>query len=726
MSTPLSTMKYQHSISVIIGVTSALLLLLGTNAKAGLILQHPTYTGLNQGLVGYWSFDGKDMAGVKAYDRSGLGNDGTLTNGPASAKGRIGQALSFDGVNDRVAIADPFYSNAMTVSAWIYMRTAPTTQPKVIVSKFGAVTDEWQVFVSSVSSKSIEFDQVNSIGTTEAAAGNTAIQVNRWYHIVGVADSSTISVYIDGVNEDRQPKTITLLDSTNPVTIGSCSDDGGCTSDSQRFFDGLIDDVRIYNRALSADEIKRLYKIGGTVHVNTQINNDSLSKGLVGWWSFDGKDMAGVKAYDRSGQGNDGTLTNGPASAKGRIGQALNFDGADDSISTNISSIYDINGTSPITVSTWVKLTATAATVDFLNIVTVSETASPSSTYDKQLALNSTGKFVFHVWDGASKDAISDQANDMNWHHLVGIFDGSSSYLYVDGNKQTITAIPSSTFNFTNPRILIGGKTGLNQYFSGSIDDVRVYNRALSGDEIKRLYKIGATLKVNTSINNDSLSKGLVGYWSFDGKDMAGVKAYDRSGQGNDGTLTNGPASAKGRIGQGLSFDGVDDYVNVGKDASLNTLSTVTVCAWIYPKGWGGGNFGRIYDKGSTFVFSVDNSGVPPDKDITLIIAHNPTNLNVQSSSDSIVLNQWQHVCSAWTGGVDASSVTLYINGTEPAYGDQTSGSGSRNSDSAFDAAIGNRATDGARAFDGLIDDVRVYNRALSGDEIKRLYNLGR
>src|SRR3989344_8190545 len=75
-------------------------------AEAALIIQAPKYIGLTNGLVGYWSFDGKDMAGVTAYDRSGQNNNGTLTNGPVRAIGKIGQGLSFDGSNDYVNIAN--------------------------------------------------------------------------------------------------------------------------------------------------------------------------------------------------------------------------------------------------------------------------------------------------------------------------------------------------------------------------------------------------------------------------------------------------------------------------------------------------------------------------------------------------------------------------------------------------------------------------------------------
>ena len=75
------------------------------------------------------------------------------------------------------------------------------------------------------------------------------------------------------------------------------------------------------------------------------------------------------------------------------------------------------------------------------------------------------------------------------------------------------------------------------------------------------------------------LTNGLVGWWTFDGKDISGVQAYDRSGQGNRGTLTSGPVSAIGKIGQGLSFDGVNDYVDIANNSVLNPSGALTISA---------------------------------------------------------------------------------------------------------------------------------------------------
>src|SRR3989344_4573527 len=219
------------------------------------------------------------------------------------------------------------------------------------------------------------------------------------------------------------------------------------------------------------------------------------------------------------------------------------------------------------------------------------------------------------------------------------------------------------------------------------------------------------------------LNSGLVGYWSFDGKDMAGVTAYDRSGNANNGTLTNGPTRAIGKIGQGLSFDGVDDYVNAGSATSLDNLETVTYSAWIYPKGYGSGSQGHIFNKGaanwnSSFYF---NSG----STLRFFWEYSVASVN-SITSNTIALNVWAHVAVTYDVNGDRKA-HIYINGVETSYSTQTASSGTRVDNAGESQIIGADDADAtySRFFNGLIDDVRVYNRALSGDEIKRLYRIG-
>ncbi len=129
------------------------------------------------------------------------------------------------------------------------------------------------------------------------------------------------------------------------------------------FFNGKIDDVRIYNRALSPTEVKQLYNLGtaNAAHSNTV----ALSNGLVGYWTFDGPAMDWRKnqVADASGNGNTGSLVSlgtTTAPTPGKIGQALKFDGSTSYVDIGNVSALSFDRTTPFTISMWLKTSSNA------------------------------------------------------------------------------------------------------------------------------------------------------------------------------------------------------------------------------------------------------------------------------------------------------------------------------------------------------------------------------
>jgi len=267
-----------------------------------------------------------------------------------------------------------------------------------------------------------------------------------------------------------------------------------------------------------------------------------------------------------------------------------------------------------------------------------------------------------------------------------------------------------------NTRIGLLGQESQGNGFDGLIDDVRIYNRALSADEVKRLYNIGGTVKLNKTSN--SLTSGLVGWWTFDGKDMAGNYAVDKSGNGNRGLLTgsNGvPVRTIGKIGQGLSFDGVDDYVNI---PGVINLAKVTVSAWAYShKGATAGNQEIFANKNDTITLRwSDNNAAPGNVPAFFLIIGG----SYQNARASTVLsaNIWNHL----VGTYDGTTLRIYVDGV---LAGSTVAVGTIDA-TTLDSLIGVHNSLATNFFNGLLDDVRIYNRALSNDEIKQLYNMGR
>jgi Concanavalin A-like lectin/glucanases superfamily len=432
-----------------------------------------------------------------------------------------------------------------------------------------------------------------------------------------------------------------------------------------------------------------------------------LEQGLVGYWSFEGKTISGTRVFDASGNGNYGTMTNGPTLVNGKLGQALQFDGSDDSVLIGDSTSLDTLTTN-FTLSAWIKRSGS-----FNNdLIYQSGTQTNYWALEFQPSLGNSLTFFERSIDD---DAANTPVVDSEWHHIAVVKNGDSGnnlVFYLDGKFDGTGSAGSVSTPSGTKRIGGWSEGGNSHVFGGNIDDLRLYNRALNADEIKRLYKIGATAKLGIAANNDSLQKGLVGWWTFDGKDISGVQAYDRSGNGNRGTMTNGPRLVSGKLGQGMGFDGVNDYVDIGTGPNLANKS-FTIAAWIKRQVINGTE-DAIFGQGSG---SQNNA---------LIIEFRESNVFTcaffSNDLDTVAAytdKDWHHWICVYDA--DTNQRRILRDGVQVASDISAADYGGSGNTS-----IGDRIVAGTQPFGGLIDDFRIYNRALSPDEIKRLYNMGR
>jgi len=202
--------------------------------------------------------------------------------------------------------------------------------------------------------------------------------------------------------------------------------------------------------------------------------------------------------------------------------------------------------------------------------------------------------------------------------------------------------------------------------------------------------------------------RGLVGYWRFD--EETGSTAKDSSPYGNHGTIY-GATRVRGIIGKALSFDGVDDYVEVPDSASLQDIKKITVVAWIYPYTGYGQEYPRIVEKGNVepFRFYITASNGK------LTVGLNTVSETIyRSNKTAIPENKW--TMAAFT--YDGVYLRIYLNGNLDK--ETTENAGDLDTFSTI-THIGNFPT-GNRTFNGIIDEVRIYNRALSPGEIKIIY----
>ncbi len=442
--------------------------------------------------------------------------------------------------------------------------------------------------------------------------------------------------------------------------------------------------------------------------VSTKIgvtNTNVVKNGLIGHWTFDGKNMTNATATDISGNSRHGVLNNMTSrtnAVSGKFGQALRFSG------TSSTSVAAYVPSRPQTESFWFNTSSIGTNQIILRQHTNGTSAFSVFIVGSIIRWSHSGGSNYH-------DTTGFTFKSNTWYHVVVTYDGTTSgtnvHIYVDGTDITLSDATETVLPSISSRELVIGET-----FIGKLDDVRIYNRVLSAKEVQSLYKAGGGTVIATTpgkstvseSNNVGINSGLVGYWTFDGKNMTNATATDSSGNGYHGTLTNmTQASSKtiGKLGQALNFDGSNDGITVS-NLSLGT-GALTICAWIKPRTEGGGNYGRIVttsNEAQVFAVSYQNN---------FEFTSNGTNILYAP----VTWNVWTHACA--TRDATGVSSFIYKNGAVAT----TSSSGTPVSGGAS-TYIGNR--NGAdRAFDGRIDDVRIYNRQLSAKEVQSLYKAG-
>ncbi|HEY6021773.1 MAG TPA: LamG domain-containing protein, partial [Candidatus Paceibacterota bacterium] len=291
----------------------------------------------NLGLVGYWSFD--EGNGSNATDFSGQGHTATLTGG-TWVSGKLGNALSFNGTSDKVTGGSFTVGTNMTISAWVYKNTS--TAQRSFFSNRGA---NGKVYFGLYGTQIFLFDNGGSPNSFKSNTG--VVSIGKWQHIVVTSDGSTSTFYINGIFA-------TSTTQTRTASTGASFGIGWDPSLLTEFWDGKIDEVRVYSRTLSAAEVSALYQTSAA-KFNVLNNN-----GLVGYWNFN--EGGGTTAGDHSGNGTLGTLTGTalPTWTSGKIGQSLTFNGS------NQVSLRSMSALTTFTISAWVRLNATPHAYDMI------------------------------------------------------------------------------------------------------------------------------------------------------------------------------------------------------------------------------------------------------------------------------------------------------------------------------------------------------------------------
>ncbi len=440
------------------------------------------------------------------------------------------------------------------------------------------------------------------------------------------------------------------------------------------------------------------------------------SDGLVGWWPFNGN------ANDESGNGNDGTVS-GAVLTSDRFGNANSAYDFNPLSSTITTSLLGPTGRNPRSVSLWFSL-------DIEN-----------TSNDQWVMMGYGGNSVFEgfalsIWNnpnfGLSVDIgasymVYGPCPIGSYHHLVATYDSSDGNtlqavkMYLDGmllgdvieNNGVFTI---NTGNFNNVRFGPGDSPISDlQTFKGSLDDIGIWNRALSQEEITALYT-GEPVNPPTTCNPlpSNLQNGLVGYWPFCGN------ANDESGNGNDGTV-NGAVLANDRFdnsGNSYSFEG-NQTIIIPHNESLNLASNFSLSLWYNPT--------IVQDPAVDLLIKGPNDyiGRPyylrhhgnTNEFQGLAFRHAtgvfPAAPSIEVSSSLPSINEWHHIAIS----INDSLTSLYVDGLLKDTSLFTGLQGIQNNEAL-------RIGGGYYQYNGRLDDIGIWNRALTADEVQQLYTL--
>ena len=282
--------------------------------------------------------------------------------------------------------------------------------------------------------------------------------------------------------------------------------------------------------------------------------------------------------------------------------------------------------------------------------------------------------------------------------------DGSHDYFYRNGSLITTTSAGTAT---TTSNDVVFGKRG-TFYYSGLMSDVRIYNRALSATEVTALSQ-----EYNSTIKTNSGENGLVGQWKMAGNlNDATPNTTVCSPQFFTPTFV---ADQAGRAGSALSFVSGKLGATCGQPMALR-VANVTMSAWVKPTSWNSSSNG-IESYGGIVQFYFTSSG------FLRFQVHDSSNVtHTFTSPSAYATGTWYYVAATY----DGTTVNLYVNGGASVLNTSyTGGIGTNHyGDSGNNFLLANDGSDSTTdGFIGALDDIRIYNRALSPTEISNLYN---
>jgi hypothetical protein len=519
--------------------------------------------GASNGLVAAYSFD--EVSGSTAHDLSGNGNDATLQNASFVSGGKYGGAVSLNGTSSIVVVPDSAsldLTSGMTLEAWVRATSFSSSQTLIAKERPGGGFPYGLELDSGVTSG------YASGSTFGRASASGALPLKTWEFVAVTYDGTTISVYVNGTLAGSSPLSGPIATSTGQLSIGADSVWG-------EYFAGKIDNVRIYNRAVSPSELQS--------DMNTAVTSTPAAPppapSPAAAYAFD--EGSGMTAADSSGNGNTATLNGATWTSSAKWGSAVSFGGSSIVTATDSASL---DATAGLTLEAWVYPTAFATSQTLI----AKERSGGGFPYGLELDNGIPSAYAV-MTSGANPRATATQALPLNaWSFVAAVYDGSSLTVYV-GSTAAASVAASGTLATSTGTLSIGADAQWGEHFSGTIDNVRVYSASLTAAQVGSDMSSAVAGSSPPSSGDTTppsapsglatsgvTQTGLTLSWS-PSTDNVGVAGYDVYLNGTKVGTTTTTSYALSALSCGTTYTlAVDAYDAAGNVSSQSSISTAT------------------------------------------------------------------------------------------------------------------------------------------------------
>ena len=684
----------------------------------------------NDSPVAHWGFD----AGFSdiAYDSGTGDNDATISGASWTNQGKIGKALSFDGsgtvdgtvYGDNVVVLEDVtntnnYPDGCTYSFWLYVDTD--------------AVDRMSLFRGSGTIRHIEIYSSGKKFRTEAGlqngysfgTGSFPDDVRgKWSHFVIVFANNETNRPVRWYQNGKLFYTGSMDGGTYPGTEYFSFSSIGRSTGSVNYlyaksFDGLIDEVKIFDYALVENEVLQEYNQGKAMvlgSVGTESDGSvsssaeraycppgdtTASCGPIGEWKMDEK--TGSTVYDTSGNSNNGTILNATW-ARGKYGAGLKFDGTGDYVSLSPSTLP----TDEITISVWVKIDEHRTYNRFI-------ANRWGGVEGDWLLFENSGSWIWGIIksDNSQSNIAVAHNSTKGWTHLLATYDGTTQKLYINGVNSGSDLTHSTILSQGGLLFSSGGTDGI----LGKMDNVKIYDYAMDEAQAAWDYNHGKP----------------IAHYKLD--ECSGSVIHDYSGNGNSGTLTIGASGSNttagtctdgssasawyngvdGKRNYSMSFDGTDDYISITNATGIYSSihNNFSFAFWVKYGGTSSSQWPVLLGTTSTHNYpGVRGGSAYGANPVYLEWGSYPTcdgsSWSALSTKDETDGN-WHHVVFTY----DGTTVKNYFDGQ---YYAQAAQSGMCSGGTNFYLNS---------SYNGQLDDVQIFNYPLTAQQVKNIYNGG-